>query len=231
MSRWRVELEGEQFDLEDLPRLLTGDDAQVIQDGDVYYLEAAEFEGVDDSGAVHAKALELVQLVNGVGKLHSSSFHDVAVARVVELAEDGTVISKNVFVSVGAAIGRSKVSAVAVLVGDEQPEEPAPGSRESDEWMRAALAMREKQRALALWGGPHDPLNLWKVWEIMRDHSGLAIDSDDRRRFKPALNERTIAGEDARHEKPWHKVEPDTMMRAEAEAFLGDLLKRWLSKP
>jgi hypothetical protein len=227
MSRWRVELDGEKFDLEDLPELLTGDEVRVVEDGDAYYLEAAAFENLDDSAAVYEAAGKLVGLVNGTGKLHRRSFHDAAAGRIVELAEDGT-IRKHVHLGAATVTGRSKMGASALLVNGEAPEEPAPGTSESDVRMRSALGAPERARALELWGGPHDPMNLWKLWEILRNRPELPIDTDNRRRFKSALNAPEIAGDDARHEIH-AQPEADTMTRAEAETFLGDLLKRWLS--
>lgn len=96
--------------------------------------------------------------------------------------------------------------------------------------MRVASVDPNALRALALWGGPHDPINLWKVWELVRS-SGVAIDADLRRRFHPALNERSVAGEAARHEAPSVRspVAPDTMSVVEAERFLGGLLGAWLA--
>jgi hypothetical protein len=231
MPRWQAEITGHRFDLDDLRRLLTAHDLEVIEDDGTYYLEAAEFEGLTDGAAVHRASVDLLPLVNGVGKLHSSSFEDVGVGHVRELGDDGTSRHHTVVVADTAHL-RTRVDAVIIRPGEsesQEPAEPPPGSQESDTWMRAARATGPQRRALALWGGRHDPINLWKVWEIIRDHSGLAINPDDIRRFRPAVNDPTIAGQDARHETTRHQLHPDTMSLTEAEAFLAALLKRWLS--
>jgi hypothetical protein len=120
---------------------------------------------------------------------------------------------------------------VLIKAGEEPPKPPSPGSLDSDRWVKAASMDAHRGRALALWGGPHDPTNLWKVWELIRHHSGVAIDPNLRRRFRPALNDRVISGEQARHEVPsrQYPVELDTMSLDEAQSFLGDLLTQWLN--
>jgi hypothetical protein len=143
--------------------------------------------------------------------------------------DDQGKTAQHVVVEAATVELRTKVNAVLIRAGEEEPTPPAPGSLESDKWMRAASSNVYSAKALALWGGTHDPANLWKVWELLRDHSGVAIDPNLRRRFRPALNDRAIAGEDARHEvSSQQPVEPDTMSISEAETFLEDLLMQWL---
>ena len=142
--------------------------------------------------------------------------------------DDQGKTAQHVVVEAATMEVRTKVDAVVIKAGEE-PTPPAPGSLESDKWMRAASSNVYAAKALALWGGTHDPANLWKVWELLRNHSGVAIDPNLRRRFRPALNDRAVAGEDARHEVPSRPpVEPDPMSVSEAEAFLEDLLIQWL---
>ena len=229
MSKWQVELTGHRFDLKELPRLFTSPDLRVIEQDGRYQLEAADFEGLHESAAVHAVALALLPRVNGVGKLEDGSFRDVEIGTVRAVDEEGRATDSFVFLP-GSIEARSKMTATLTVDGQEEPAPPTPGSLDSDAWMRAATADPLAVRALELWGGPHDPAHLWKVWELVRDNSGLTIDTEKRRRFRPALNDRSIAGDDARHEVPMrnYPVEPDTMSLPEVDAFLGGLLKEWL---
>jgi hypothetical protein len=227
MPRWQVELSGHPFDLEELPALLSAPSLRVLESEGHYLLEAEQFESLEEAAAVHTTARALLPRINGVGKLKNRGFRAVDVGRVHELSGQGDR-RQHVFLQVDSAILRSKVSAVLIKQGEEEPEGPPPGSLETDNWMRAASLDPKAARALALWGGPHEPINLWKVWELVRD-SGVAIDPELRRRFRPALHNRSIAGEEARHELPSGRVEPDTMSVEEAEGFLGDLLAAWLA--
>jgi len=193
-----------------------------------YLLEAQQFEPLGEAAAVHAAARDLLPLINGVAKLKDPSFQDVDVGSVRELDETGETRQHVVLLPATVEV-RSKVSAVLVKVGEEEPEAPTPGALDSDEWMRAALGDPHARRALALWGGRHDPMNLWKVWEIILQRSGLEIDEDQVRRFRPSINDPQIAGEEARHELPRDGLPGDVMSLAEAEAFVGALLMQWLS--
>ena len=228
MARWLAELTGHSFDLEELPRLFSAREFRVVQTDGGYFLEAEAFDTSTSGVAVHAEATALMPIINGIGKLKDRSFRDVAIGHVRELRRDGTT-QQHVVVSADTVEGRAKVSALLVTGGETEMTAPEPGSLDSDHWLRATRANPEAQRALALWGGPHDPLNLWKVWELVRDHSGVDVDRDLVRRFRPSTNDPSIAGDDARHEVPRHKIEPDTMSLPEAEAFLGGLLIGWLS--
>jgi hypothetical protein len=63
-----------------------------------------------------------------------------------------------------------------------------------------------------------------------RTRSDDDVDPNQRRRFRPALNDRAIAGEEARHDVSVHyPVESDSMSLKEAESFLGRLLAEWLN--
>lgn len=228
MARWQVELTGHAFDLEELPGLFTAPDLRVVEQDGRYFLEAEQFEALTESGAVHASALALLPRINGAAKLKHRKFRDVALrGHIREVDEDG--MRQHAIATPATVEVRANVPTPAILVDGEQVL-PAPGSLDSDQWMRGAALSAYAGRALELWGGAHDPTAMWKVWELLRDHSGLTIDPGLRRRFCPALNDRTIAGDDARHEVPMtsYPVEPDTMSLPEAEAFLGGLLEQWL---
>jgi hypothetical protein len=229
MARWQVELNGHSFDLEELPRLLTDPKLRVVEEDGRYLLEAEPFEALTQAAEVHAAAKALLPRINGMAKLRQRTFHDVDVGPIREYDDQGKT-AHHVVVEAATVQLRTKVDAVVVKAGEDEPTPPAPGSLESDKWMSAASSSVHLAKALALWGGTHDPTNLWKVWELLRDHSGIAIDPNLRRRFRPALNDRAVAGEEARHEvsSRQYPVEPDTMSISEAEAFLEDLLIQWL---
>jgi hypothetical protein len=227
MSRWQVELTGHRFDLEDLSKWLTDPAFEVVAEDGHFFLEANEFEALSGAAAVHDAAVRRLPLINGIGKLKSSSFQDVATGPIRE--RQSGAIHHHVVVKPATAVLRSRVDAVVIRGGEELPEAPAPGSQDSDAWVRIAASDPNRQRALTLWGGEHDPTTMWKVWELVRK-SGVPIDPNQRRRFRPALNDRAIAGEEARHDVSVHyPVESDSMSLKEAESFLGGLLAEWFN--
>lgn len=150
MSKWQVELTGHQFDLEDLPRWFTAPELRVVEQDGHFLLEAEQFDDLHESAAVHAAARELLPRINGVAKLKNGSFRDVAVgAAVLELDEEG-LERQHTVVLAGTVEARAKASGVLVKVGEDEPSAPAPGSLDTDQWLRAAEVEPEAQEAGAL---------------------------------------------------------------------------------
>ncbi len=229
MARWHAEITGHSFDLEELPRLFTAPEFRVCVDEGRYFLEAATFEALTESPAVHESAKALLPQINGVAKLMNTSFHDVNIGPIREHSEKGET-REHVTLEIASSEIRMKAGLVALKVGGETPKPSAPGTLDSDKWLRNASKDAHRRRALNLWGGKHDPTSLWKVWELVRLHSGIAIDPNMLRRFRPALNDRAVSGEAARHDvSRLYPVEPDTMSLEDAEFFLGGLLTQWLN--
>ena len=56
MAEWLVELRGHVFDLEHLAALFTAPLLLVVKDGYDYRLKSTEFDSLDSSAEVHAKA-------------------------------------------------------------------------------------------------------------------------------------------------------------------------------
>jgi hypothetical protein len=234
MSRWQVELTGHQFDLEDLPRWFTVPELRVVEQEGHFLLEAEQFDDLHESAAVHSAARELLPRINGVAKLKIGSFRDVAVgAAVIELDEEG-LERQHVVLLVGTVEARAKASGVLLKVGQDELSAPAPGSLDTDQWLRAAEADPEAQEALGILGGrPHDWVNLYKVYEIVRSRadiksSGWASDNE-LTRFTRTANHPEAAGEGARHGRMSSDPPPTPMSLSEADAFVGRIVMAWLS--
>jgi hypothetical protein len=233
MSRWHVELTGHQFDLEDLPRWFTAPELRVVEEDGHFLLETEKFDGLHKSSEVHAVARELLPRINGVAKLKDGSFRDVVVGAIVrELDEEGTE-RQHAVVLAGTIEARSKLSAVLVRVGQDEPPVPAPGSLDTDQWLRAAEADQDAREALGIWGGrPHDWVNFYKVYEIVRSRadiksSGWASDNE-LSRFTRTANHPDSAGEDARHGRMSADPPPKPMSLPEADALVGRIVIAWL---
>jgi hypothetical protein len=173
-----VELTGHTFDLEELPQLLTAPELRVIEEEGRYLLEAEQFETLTEGAAVHAAAKALLPRINGIAKLRQRSFNDVDVGPIREQDDQGKT-AHHVVVTATTVELRTRVDAVIIKAGEKEPAPPAPGSLDSDRWMRAASSNVYASRALGLWGARHEPVNLWKVWELLREHSGLTIKAED----------------------------------------------------
>ncbi len=197
-------------------------------------LEAEQFDDLHESAAVHAAARELLPRINGVAKLKNGSFRDVAVGATVREVDEERIQRQHAVVLVGTAEARSKVSAVVVRTGQDEPPAPAPGSLDTDQWLRASEADPDAREALSILGDrPHDWVNLYKVFEVVRSRADIKSNGwasgDELSRFTRTANHPEAAGEGARHGRT--STDPPTrpMSLAEADALVGRIMIAWLS--
>jgi hypothetical protein len=90
MGEWLVRVEGHKFDLQALATELAPDVLKVTEQEGTYFLQAREFETRKDEGEVRARAEEMVQSLNGLGRALLSGFERVAISGVT-LVESETV--------------------------------------------------------------------------------------------------------------------------------------------
>jgi hypothetical protein len=220
------------LDLEGLPGLFTSPDLRVVEEEGAYYLESVGFDVLDEGGAVHEEAQCLLPLINGAARLRSRSYRNVAIGyHVVEFGVDGSVKHHQVVVADTLTI-RTKVNAVLVKVGEEEPQPPAPGSQDTDKWLDLAANDRDVAEVLTMWGGkPHDWFHLYKVFEIVKSRtdikgSGWAT-AIEIRRFTWTANHPGAAGADARHARRTTNPPARPMTLAEGDALIERILMDW----
>lgn len=174
MARWRVRLEGNVLDLEDLPAHFTSPNLRVVEDAGGYFVESATFEGFVESTAVRDEAERLLPMINGAARLRSRSFHGIKVgAQIDEFGEDGPR-QHAVVIAVTAEV-RAKANAVIVKEGAEEPQPPPPGSSDEDKRLELASKDTDVAEDLDTWGSrPHDWVNLYKVLEIVQSRADVA---------------------------------------------------------
>lgn len=149
-SKWWVALEGHGFDLEELRDRLTSPHLRVVRDEATFFLESATFEGLTKDVDVQDEARRLMRLINSAARLRSRSFRNVEIgSQVVELTPGGKKVSA--IVRPETIVARSRVSAVLVKVGEEEPASPPPGSNDDDKWLK--LAEKDADVAAALESG------------------------------------------------------------------------------
>ena len=229
MHKWQAELSGHPHDLEELPGAFTEPDLRVITDEGHYYMETAAFDDLANAVDVQTVAGELLRRLNGAALLGIPGFRRVSISGHFR-EQSGAATHQHAVVLAGTIDVRAKVHAPTILIDGESPPAPTPGPSVSDQRIRKVRSNAHADRAVELWGDPHDTTNLWKVWELIRQYSGLRSAQGQVCRLRTGLNDARASGEAARHEVPDPKYapHPNPMSVAEAEAFLGDLLKQWL---
>jgi hypothetical protein len=232
VARWRVQLKGEKFDLEDLPELFTAPDLRVVEQEATYFLEAAAFDALQEAGAVQRAAQRLLPMINGAARLQSRSFRNVSLgSRLVESGAEGE--KQHQVLEIGTATVRHKASALLVRIGGEEPEPPAPGSRDTDKWLGLAATDKDVEEAVKIWGDkPHDWFHLYKILEIIQARADIPgsgwASAKDVKRFTWTANHQQAAGEDARHARLSREPPPRPMTLSEADALIERILKDWM---
>lgn len=233
MARWRVLLQGETFDLEELPGLFTDPLCRVSKDVDGFYLEASQFESLEDAAEVTVSAKRILDVINGATRLVFASFQPVGVAAVVEPKTGGRHIS--VTVSDGVRV-RSKVGAVIVQrdgTSISHPIQPVV----SNDWLRLSLNDRAAAQVLRLVGKKQVTwFDLYKLMELLEGgdgHSVLAaagISKSELNRFSQTANSMGALGDLARHAKPSIPAPKQPMTLSEASVMLHKWTRAWLGK-
>jgi hypothetical protein len=232
MARWLVQLEGDQFDLEEFPNWFPDGDVYAVEENGSVYLVGPAFEGLLEASQVYEIALQAVDEFSAIITLLWSSLQRPKVGGVFRENNDGRR-QAFVFLS-GSVTGRSKARATLAVDGiKEALQRPTraqillSGSR-MDDHLRVAVS---------LWG---DPLRTWprlyRVLEEIERYLGQQVQkagfcSDNQReRFTRSANAAEIAGKDARHARGKFAPPKDAMDLKEATAFIGRLLQATLAR-
>jgi hypothetical protein len=232
LARWRVLLQGERFDLEELPKLFTDPVGHVIEDADGFYLEASQFEGLEDAVKVTAAANRILDVINGAARLVFSSFQPVGVAAVVEPTTGDRHIS--VAINEGLRI-RSKVGAV-IVHADGTPTPPPTQPIVSNDWLRLALDDEAVAQVLRLLGKKQVTwFDLYKLMELLEARGGRSvlaaamISKNELGRFTQTANSMGALGDLARHARPSIPAPKHPMRLSEASVMLHKWARAWLA--
>lgn len=228
MKAW---LEGHEFDLEDLARLLPTGDVRVIKEGNGFYLTAAELDNPTPGRAFHEVAEELLVRVNGVGRLMRGSFAPVALSGRYE--QEGNV---SAVVHAATVRARANISATVTVYDSEGNLKPQPPPATT---AYIALASQNPDVAEALEiMGRSETLNfadLYKVYEIM-EHAGVLnaamrsarVPKSTTRLFARTANHPGASGDAARHARSRDQPPTRPMPLEEARAMVRSLISAWL---
>lgn len=228
MTRWRVELQGEAFDLEELPHFFTAPELRVVETGDrIFALESVTLDGIDSAEEADREARRLLPRINGAARLRMRRYHNVTAGPLVELEEDGTV-RRHVMVHAASAELRMKSGTVTLVVDGAEPEPPVSGSEESDRWLAAADSERDVADVLAIWSeNPRDWKDLYDVLEIILGSGANIV--GNRWASRNALSRFTNTAQNARHARRRGHPPKNPMPLPEADAFIREILLAWLT--
>ena len=231
MLRWRVQLTGEHFDLEELPKLFDHPLCSVLEAGGTFFLQSTEFESCQSAGPVREKAISLVASMNGAALLAIGNFRPVGVGGVHEETVGGRSIT--VFATDAIEL-RSKVG--AVIVGSNQSTAPPRQPAATSDWMRLSTTKPAVQRVLRLLSTRAPSWSdLYKTMEILEANGGhgllpqLGISKRELSRFTQTANSMHAIGDHARHAKESLPAPTKPMSLHEASKLIVRWVRAWLA--
>ena len=233
--RWRLVLEGEGIDLDNLSRWFPSGPVHVRQDEDGTHLVGGILDAEPQATDAYALGEDLLRNLNGAAKaLRGSEFMSVRLSgRVLdETAPNATVVMGGP-VRMVIRVVATATAEVRDSNGNLTPQPPPPGPDLYERSM-SDEALRESLRWMGAPGGPNWA-HLWKSFETLRraaggtralaDRCGVTLDEIDA--FKASANDPAISGDDARH-AVHDFTHPDLAMTADQGCdFVGRLIQAW----
>jgi hypothetical protein len=159
-------------------------------------------------------------------RLGNPSYQNVKRGHLREQRADGTQ-EISVFVEPATIKIRASLLPVKVLGGAPTKQLGDPARR----YIAAAVGDPDADETLDQWANePHDWVNLYKVFEIIRARGGLdpSLSKSQLGRFTQTANDQRAAGRQARHARSETEPPKKPMGALEAEAIIRRLLQAWL---
>jgi hypothetical protein len=227
MPKWSVTLIGDVDDLKTLADLGMG----VTEEPSGFVYRHSDLDNLMDGGAVREQAIQLVEMLNGFGKLARTNFRAIRVGGVSGSHAGGTTIVP------APAESKTDVAGPRVVIADATGQ-PIPPPSHFAKWFAVALRYPRVREALDFFAAPTTSTNLWKVYEVIRDDAGGKnqvlnhgwMNASDFDRFR-SVHYPSALGDEARHgvDPKSHPAPLDPMSLAEAQAFVRGLLEKWLA--
>ncbi len=236
----KARLLGHDFDLADLVEIFETGEPCVGKDQDGYYLTSAELEAVSgDVGQMQRVGRQLVERINGVGWMLRTTFQPVELADHFE-EDAGSGVQHHQVLSADVS-ARSRISASVLVVGEDGSTSPLPAPKtKSVDYVALSKTHTEVAEVLKLLGASADPLGwveLYKVYEVVRDHAGgdKGMQGEgwttraEISAFTGSANRPDVSGDGARHARATGDTPPKrTMGLSEGQAFIRKLARVWM---
>jgi len=232
---WIVPLIGHQFDLEDFPFWLAGQDIRIVERDDSFVLVIpVAIVGINPEPVLPFARAHL-ELLNGIGRVLSSSFRQLSIAdKLFGVDAAGAVVST--VVPVGCAEMRGKAGALGVVVGGEVQPDPREGV--ALPLLRAAMRSPRAHDALVIVGRPNLTWSeLYLLFELVQaDIGGQIFDLGwisrrDAKLFSQTANSYSSLRSAGRHGKDRGDPPPLPMQHHVAVGLVRNLVLAWLLLP
>jgi hypothetical protein len=229
MAEWRVQLQGEQGDLQELKEILLGHDPCIIEEDSNFHLTSKAWNKLGESREVEAQAKDFIQLLENSIYIHSRDTTPLAIGGIVRIDNEGR---KHYIMN--AEPGIYTIRGPKATLGGPRPFESR-AEHQVIKVLRASTKNSVVVDALRFFR-KGDWVSLYKVYEIVRDDVGGNPAISDRgwltkptrSRFTGTAQSREALGDEARHASRNYRPPKKPMQIREARAIIGDLLLKWI---
>ncbi len=225
-------LVGHQFDLEDLPLWLAGQDVHVATRDNTFVLVIPSAVVGDNYEPVRAFAEDQLKLINGIGRLLNSAFRPLSLAGQL-FGVDSTGAVRHTVVAVNPAEMRVKAGSVRAVVGGKV--QPDPREAAASPLIRAALLSPRARDALIIVGRPSLTWSeLYILFELVQaDVGGQMFDlgwisPNDANLFTRTANSYSTLRSDGRHGKDRGEPPAHPMQHSIAATLVFGLVLAWI---
>jgi len=232
LARWLIELEGENFDLEEFSYWFPDGEICAMADNGSTYLTGPGFDALVDAGAVHVAALAALDECFAIVSLLQSNVRRPNIGAVVREEDDGSR-RRCVFGS-AKMVGRSKMHVNSTIMrADMNIRVPT----QAQVLLGAVSTDRHIKMAILLWG--HSSLTwprLYRTLEELEASLGRKVSDAQlcsgaqRTRFTCSANVEEVAGHDSRHAGGKFQPPSNPMTFDEARRFVAKLFRLVLQK-
>ena len=225
MATWIVGLTGRDVDLQALADHLGLPECSVREEkNNKYYLASSSFDALGDSASVVQRGQELIQRLNGVGRLLNLIAEPVSFGdEVMQTNGDG---KRAVYFLPPAATARGD-GAIPRISGIAPPE-----SSTAETFMLEAEGDPAVARAIRLFGNSHTWDSLYKVLDAIKEAVGgdkklknwQWVADSGLNRFTQTANSFLAVGDAARHGNTKTPAPPNPMSLSEATELIQALV-------
>lgn len=228
MARWLIQLEGDRFDLEEIPVFFPDGEVHAIDTDGFVYLVGEALEGFADAVKVREAAMQALEEMSAAIGLLWPDFRKPAIGRILREGENGKEVHGVLVAELGTM--RMKARGAVLTVSGVEPEPPGP--TRAQRLVAGSKTNRHLEVATLLWA---DSVKTWsrlyRVVEEIEGYLGQPVDKasfcsdNERKRFRRSANSAEIAGKDARHGLGKWDPPKNPMELAEATSFARELLR------
>lgn len=174
MAEWRIQLSGDKFDLDELPRWFTSEELKVKEENGKYYLKSSELNLLTEASKVKEQAEKFLKFINGAGKIKDSKFKPVSIGRIEKAEANGRSMQ---YLFPESINGRSKVSGDLSVIKAGSSEEEQTTIRISyvESWVTLTSKDKNVAKVLSFFCKELNWQNLYKIWEVIEEEQGSKV--------------------------------------------------------